>query len=102
MSIYRDGFSDVEDIVSSFCLTAETLQGVEILFAEYNRYDHEGDAWVIFKKDNKLYEVGGSHCSCNGLENQWVPQISSAKAILMMPRVKEDVELRDLILSLIN
>ena len=42
-----------------------------ILFASYGYRNYEGDAWVLFEKGGKLYEVNGSHCSCYGLENQW-------------------------------
>lgn len=50
-----------------------TFKGVKILFASYGTDNYSGDAWVLFSKDGKLYETGGSHCSCYGLENQWEP-----------------------------
>ena len=45
-----------------------------ILFASYGQANYSGDAWVLFEEDGKLYEVNGSHCSCNGLEGQWDPE----------------------------
>lgn len=45
-----------------------------ILAASYRYEDYEGDAFVLFVKDGKLYEVNGSHCSCYGLEGQWSPE----------------------------
>jgi len=55
----------------------------QILFASYGGRSYEGDAWVIFTKDRKLYEVNGSHCSCFGLEGQWKPEETSWEAIAM-------------------
>lgn len=46
----------------------------EILFASYGGGSYEGDAFVLYRKDGKLYEVSGSHCSCYGLEGQWGPE----------------------------
>jgi hypothetical protein len=48
---------------------------VNILFASYDRDCCYGEAFVLFqnKLDEKLYEVNGHHCSCNGLEYDWSP-----------------------------
>ena len=48
--------------------------GVHILFGYYSYQDYSGSAYVLFEQDGKLYEVSGSHCSCNGLEYQWSPE----------------------------
>jgi hypothetical protein len=42
-----------------------------ILFASYGQDNYQGDAWVLFEENGKLFEVNGSHCSCFGLEGQW-------------------------------
>lgn len=52
----------------------EKHKGEKILFASYGCANYEGDAWVLFSKDGRLYEVNGSHCSCYGLEDQWTPE----------------------------
>lgn len=49
-------------------------QGVEVLLASYSYENYSGDAFVLFRKDGKLYEVNGGHCSCYGLEGQWIPE----------------------------
>lgn len=41
-----------------------------ILFAGYWNGSYDGSARVLFRKDGKLYEVSGGHCSCNGLDGQ--------------------------------
>lgn len=48
-------------------------EGENILFASYGQDNYSGDAWVMFEKEGKLYEVSASHCSCYGCENQWNP-----------------------------
>lgn len=58
------------------------LEGALVLFAEYDQGEYEGDAAVIYHKDGKLFEVYGSHCSCNGLEDQWSPEETTVEAIL--------------------
>ena len=44
---------------------------IEILFASYTYEWYIGEAFLIVKKENKLYEVNAGHCSCYGLENQF-------------------------------
>jgi hypothetical protein len=61
----------------------------EILFASYGGGMYEGDAVVLYRKDGKLYEVQGSHCSCYGLENQWEPEETSIAALALRKR-KDD------------
>jgi hypothetical protein len=48
-------------------------KGENILFASYGTDNYSGDAWVMFEKDGRLYEVSASHCSCYGCEGQWEP-----------------------------
>jgi hypothetical protein len=52
-----------------------------ILFASYGIDNYSGDAFVLFEKDGKLYEVNGSHCSCYGLEGQFEPEETTLEAI---------------------
>lgn len=49
-------------------------RGVEILLASYSYENYSGDAFVLFRREGKFYEVNGSHCSCYGLEGQWEPE----------------------------
>lgn len=98
MNVYNDRFSDIDDVVREFSILKSDLDEVEILYAKYYGEDYEGDAWVLFRKDGVLYEVNGSHCSCYGLEGQWIPELSSAKAILMRTNLSDEV--RNLVQSL--
>lgn len=57
------------------------FQGIEILLASYEYAGYEGSAFVLFRKDGKLYEVNGGHCSCYGLEGQWEPEETTIEAL---------------------
>ena len=81
--------SNENDIVSNFQIDASALDGIEIIYAEYDCEYYEGNAFILFRKDGKLYEVNGSHCSCNGLEEQWEPEETTLAAMLARPNVPE-------------
>lgn len=71
-----DGFSSKEDIIQHFEIEDPSeLNDAIILMAIYEREYYQGDAFVLYIKDDKLYEVNGSHCSCYGLEDQWDPDV---------------------------
>ena len=85
MKVYFDMFESREDMMRNFMISEKELDGIDILYAEY-----DGEcAQVIFRKDNNIYEVNGSHCSCHGLEDQWTPEPTTVKALLARPNVAE-------------
>jgi hypothetical protein len=57
-----------------FRISDADLEGVEVLLASYSDENYSGNAFVLYRKDGKFYEVNGSHCSCYGLEDQWKPE----------------------------
>ena|ERR1041385_6743058 len=91
--------SGFEGMCSDFGLKAsdEEMEDVEILLATYVYADYNGDAFVLFRKNGKLFEVNGSHCSCYGLSErgwgpndsrtQWQPEETSKETLLH--RIKE-------------
>lgn len=81
--MYLGMFVDKENLMHNFEITEKDLEGCRILFAAYENESYEGYALVIFSKDGKLFEVNGSHCSCNGLEGQWSPEETSVDALKM-------------------
>jgi hypothetical protein len=103
----EDGF---RSMVSDFSGCYEWSDGTELaeamkedryqgdyLFAAYVYQNYEGDAFVLFKRDGKLYEVNGGHCSCYGLAessisgdgpSQWEPEETSKEAVLK--RMRDD------------
>jgi hypothetical protein len=80
-----------EQMLQDFGIKEDALVGAEVLLASYTYEDYSGSAFVLFRRDGKLYEVNGSHCSCFGLESdgawtdektQWQPE-ETCKAALM-------------------
>ena len=57
------------------------LEQCKILLAWYGYECYDGQAFVLFERDGKLYEVNGGHCSCFGLEGQWEPERTSVKEL---------------------
>ena len=55
----------------------------EMLLAAYGYGSYDGDAFVLYQRNGKLYEVHGSHCSCYGLEDQWIPEETTWEALKM-------------------
>lgn len=72
----------LQEIMSDFRITDADIEGVEIILASYSYQDYSGDAFVLFLKNGKYYEVNGGHCSCYGLEGQWEPEEASINELL--------------------
>lgn len=73
-------FRDKSSICLRFSIDESVLKGCKVLFAAYE-LDYEGQALVVFRRNRKLYEVNGSHCSCYGLEDQWTPEETTVEAL---------------------
>ena len=58
---YLEEFKGRDDIVKQFEIKPEELDGADILLAWYGYGSYSGEALVIFKRDDSLYEVNGSH-----------------------------------------
>lgn len=80
MATFLHNWISKEDVISDFWPNdwhkgksqyAGEFDGAEILLASYSCENYSGDAFVLFERDGKLYEVNGGHCSCYGLEGQW-------------------------------
>ena len=92
MDIYFENFSCIDDVKKEFRISDEEVEGIEIIYAAYDTPSYEGYAHVIFIKDHKIYEVNGSHCSCNGLEDCWDPEETSILALLDRPNVSNEAK----------
>lgn len=82
--------SKIEGMKADFGIDDADLEGVTVLLASYTYEDYSGDAFVLFERGGKLYEVNGSHCSCYGLsessysgdtETQWKPEETTIEAL---------------------
>ena len=56
-------------------------EDINILFASYGCANYSGDAFVLFEKGGKLFEVNAGHCSCYGLEGQFNCEETSLEAL---------------------
>lgn len=72
--------STKDEILDEFEALEED-RDVNILFATYDFSNWQGDAFVIAEKNGKLFEVHAEHCSCYGLENQFVLEETNIEAI---------------------
>jgi hypothetical protein len=93
-AIYLEDFGSVQDVnrkfqegvynlaTRDFDYPIQHVTEKELLFAWYGGGGYDGTAFVLFRRDGVLYEVNASHCSCNGLEDQWKPEATSKKALL--------------------
>ena len=72
----REGYSDTPP-------PPVTATEEEVLWATYTYEDYSGIAHVIFGKNGELFEVYGSHCSCNGLGGQWEPALVTWKSLAL-------------------
>lgn len=59
------------------------LEGCEIIIAyeSVGSWGCDSSSFFLFRKDDKLYEVNGSHCSCYGFEGQWTPEETTLVAL---------------------
>lgn len=92
MNVYIEDWAESgrEGMLSDFGIDEAMLAGAEILLASYSYENYEGEAFVLFKRDGKLFEVHGNHCSCYGLSeqdysgsttSQWDPEETSVEAL---------------------
>jgi hypothetical protein len=80
-SVFLESWDNLEDMCNSFEIEVEDLEGYEVVVAAYDTSGYDGSAFVLLRKDDKYYEVHGSHCSCNGLEDCWEPEETHPEAL---------------------
>ena len=57
-------------------------KNINILFAYYGNFSEGGDAFVLFEKYGKLFEVNVTHCSCYGIEGDFEPEETTLQALM--------------------
>lgn len=69
MTKYLHNWADTGEagMLEDFSIDKAALEGAEVLVASYSYEDYSGDAFVLLKRGDDLFEVNGSHCSCYGL-----------------------------------
>lgn len=76
---YLSEFKERKDIEDAY--ECKIPDSAEILLAYYGYGSYCGASFVLYRDGGKLYEVNGSHCSCNGLEGQWEPEETTVAAL---------------------
>ncbi len=79
----------INDIDADQEISQENWKNMNVLLASYATEDYGGDAFILFIRDGKLYEVNAWHCSCYGLgrygwgnsETQWEPEETTVAAL---------------------
>jgi len=83
---YFDNWTSLAEIERDFNVSTG-LEDRDILIAVYTYEDYSGQAFVLYEKGGELFEVHGSHCSCNGLEGEgrpgegWRPELTTWGAL---------------------
>ncbi|MCG8428695.1 MAG: hypothetical protein MI754_15175 [Chromatiales bacterium] len=72
---------DARVLIERFAITRRDLGDVEILLASYSSDAFCGEAFVLFKKGDRLYEVNASHDSSDGMVGQWEPEETMVAAL---------------------
>lgn len=77
-------------MLEDFGIDKTALDGADVLLASYTYENYSGSAFVLFRREGKLCEVNGSHCSCYGLSerdyygdggSQWEPEETNKEAL---------------------
>jgi len=87
-----NGLKDQDALCADFQIDSSKLKDCDVLLACYTYESYDGSAFVLFKKDDTLYEVVGGHCSCYGLEGQWEPEVTTFEALRQGLETRYEVE----------
>ncbi|MCW8890610.1 MAG: hypothetical protein OQL20_08135 [Sedimenticola sp.] len=71
----------LEAIKAVFRLSERALAEIDLLLASYSRDAYCGEAFVLFRKGQTLYEINASHDSGVCMEGQWEPEETLLKAL---------------------
>ena len=84
--MYYGNWTCWNDVARDFSIDSNFMGNIFVLFAAYDTPDYEGYATVVFINEGKFHIVEGSHCSCFGLEDQWLPDEMPFEALLRMAK----------------
>jgi hypothetical protein len=70
-------------LLEEYKATENQLKGITILVAyeSVGSWGCDSSSFFLFRQGGKLWEVHGSHCSCYGFEDQWLPEETSLVAL---------------------
>ncbi len=82
--------SSQDNVLRDFGLSDEERRKWTVVGGSYVYENYDGRAILYVAQDGKLYEVTGSHCSCNGLEGDFTPQEVRPSTIVTMLRTQPE------------
>ena len=99
--VFLNDWADTKQdgMCKDFGIEESELDGATIIVASYLYKDYEGEAYVLFQRDGKLWQVEGGHCSCFGLDatdycgsegTQWQPEEVSVERLRQLVRAEFD------------
>ena len=84
MAVLR-GWNTEREVLDAFNVGDDERRTVVIEFATYEQEGYgDGSACVIFRQGSGLFSIEASHCSCNGLDDQWSPTSTTQEALRLM------------------
>jgi hypothetical protein len=74
----------IQHVVSDYGTDRSAVEPFEFICAyeSVGSWGCDSSSFFLLKRDGKLFEVNGSHCSCYGFEDQWKPEETSKDALL--------------------
>jgi hypothetical protein len=72
---------DEQTLKQAFDIGDQALAEARVLLASYLRDEYYGEAFVLFCRRGKLYEVNASHDSLAGMAGQWEPEETLLEAL---------------------
>lgn len=72
---------DEQTLKQVFGISDRDLAEARLLLASYLRDEYYGEAFVLFCRGGKLYEVNASHDSVAGMVGQWEPEETIIEAL---------------------
>lgn len=91
--------SGLAGLINDFQIKSEEIEPFEVLLASYTYEGYDGNAFVLMKRDQKLFEVNCGHCSCYGLEDQFQPEETCIESLQQrleagaFPEIKSELSL---------
>lgn len=76
---YLGLFRDRRNVENEFQIKLD--ESINILIAAYENSNYSGHAIIIFEQFGELGLVHGSHCSCMGLEDQWIAESTNVNTL---------------------
>lgn len=90
LTFFKGKFTSAADVAHAFRIPLSVLDSVHLLIASYAKCKRSGIAFILYSRDDRLYEINANHCSCGGLEGQWIPDETTTQSLLFRLAAQAD------------